>query len=173
MRKLPQSWSKSTVRQFFMYFIQHHTVELCRNSSELVEIFPAQIPVYVLHLIPYYANIILQNLYESEHARKLGNGEKNMAKYKFSNKLMFALVMQDEEICAEFIQRLFPGKKVKSITFPNDIKITPEKTIVTGVLSKSVRLDVLFIKTSSRVMSSLSVWKTRLKWAKQSINFRW
>ena len=69
---------------------------------------------------------------------------KNMAKYKFSNKLMFALVMQDEEICAEFIQRLFPGKKVKSITFPNDIKITPEKTIVTGVLSKSVRLDVLF-----------------------------
>ena len=70
--------------------------------------------------------------------------EKNMAKYKFSNKLMFALVMQDEEICAEFIQRLFPGKKVKSITFPNDIQITPEKTIVTGVLSKSVRLDVLF-----------------------------
>ena len=67
-----------------------------------------------------------------------------MTKYKFSNKLMFALVMQDEEICAEFIQRLFPGKKVKSITFPNDIQITPEKTIVTGVLSKSVRLDVLF-----------------------------
>ena len=67
-----------------------------------------------------------------------------MVKYKFSNKLMFALVMQDEEICAEFIQRLFPGKKVKSITFPNDIQITPEKTIVTGVLSKSVRLDVLF-----------------------------
>ena len=69
---------------------------------------------------------------------------KNMAKYKFSNKLMFALVMQDEEICAEFIQPLFPGKTVKSITFPNDIQITPEKTIVTGVLSKSVRLDVLF-----------------------------
>ena len=67
-----------------------------------------------------------------------------MTKYKFSNKLMFALVMQDEEICAEFIQRLFPGKKVKSITFPNDIQITPEKTIATGVLSKSVRLDVLF-----------------------------
>ena len=50
-----------------------------------------------------------------------------MAKFKFSNKLMFALVMQDEEICAEFIQRLFPGKKVKSITFPNDIKMQVEK----------------------------------------------
>ena len=57
---------------------------------------------------------------------------------------MFALVMQGEMICAEFIQRLFPGKKVRPITFPNDIQITPEKTIVTGVLSKSVRLDVLF-----------------------------
>ena len=67
-----------------------------------------------------------------------------MAKYKFRNKLMFALVMQDDVICAEFIQRLFPGKKVKSITFPNDIQITPEKTIITGVLSKSVRLNVLF-----------------------------
>ena len=97
-----------------------------------------------MYLFPYYAIIILQNLYESEQAQAQKMRGKNMAKYKFSNKLMFALVMQDEEICAEFIQRLFPGKKVQSITFPNDIKITPEKTIVTGVLSKSVRLDVLF-----------------------------
>ena len=67
-----------------------------------------------------------------------------MIKYKFSNKLMFALVMQDEELCAEFIERLFPGRKVKSLTFPNNIRLTPEKTIVTGLLSKSVRLDVLF-----------------------------
>ena len=66
-----------------------------------------------------------------------------MIKYKFSNKLMFALVMQDEELCAELIERLFPGKKVKSLTFPNNIQITPEKTIVTGLLSRSVRLDVI------------------------------
>ena len=67
-----------------------------------------------------------------------------MTKYKFSNKLMFALVMQDEELCTTLIERLFPDKKVRSLTFPNDIHITPEKTIVTGVLSRSVRLDVLF-----------------------------
>ena len=67
-----------------------------------------------------------------------------MIKYKFNNKLMFALVMQDEELCAEFIERIFPGKKVKSLTFPNNIQITPEKTIVTGLLSRSVRLDVMF-----------------------------
>ena len=29
------------------------------------------------------------------------------------------------------------------------------------------------LKTSSRAMSFLSAWKTRLKWAKQSINFKW
>ena len=67
-----------------------------------------------------------------------------MVKYKFSNKLMFALVMQDEELCTTLIERLFPGKKVRSLTFPKDIHITPENTIVTGVLSRSVRLDVLF-----------------------------
>ena len=67
-----------------------------------------------------------------------------MEKYKFSNKLMFALVMQDEDLCAILIERLFPGKKIRSLTFPNDIHITSEKTIVTGVLSRSVRLDVLF-----------------------------
>ena len=52
--------------------------------------------------------------------------------------IAFALVMQDEELCAEFIERIFPGKKVKSLTFPNNIQITPEKTIVTGLLSRSV-----------------------------------
>ena len=100
---------------------------------------------YISHYIPYILfHVMILLIYRicinraGAQARKW---RKNMTKYKFSNKLMFALVMQDEEICAEFIQRLFPGKKVKSITFPNDIKIT----IVTGVLSKSVRLDVLKI----------------------------
>ena len=48
-------------------------VEFCRNPSEFSQL---RIPVYVLHLFPCYAIIVLQNLYESEHARKLGNGEK-------------------------------------------------------------------------------------------------
>ena len=34
-----------------------------------------------------------------------------MTKYKFSNKLMFALVMQDEELCTTLIERLFPTRK--------------------------------------------------------------
>ena len=67
-----------------------------------------------------------------------------MLKYKFSDKLMFAFVMQDEALCKEFIERVFHGRKVEKLTFPNDIRAIPEKTIVTGLISKSVRLDVLF-----------------------------
>ena len=67
-----------------------------------------------------------------------------MPKYKFSDKLMFAIVMQDEALWREFIERVFHGRKVEKLIFPNDIHITPEKTIVTGLISKSVRLDVLF-----------------------------
>ena len=73
--------------------------------------------------------MVLQNLYSLGLARGSETGGNFMTKYKFSNKLMFALVMQDEEICAEFIQRLFPGKKVKSITFPNDIKSHRKKQL--------------------------------------------
>ena len=67
-----------------------------------------------------------------------------MPHYKFSNRLMFAIVMQNESLCKQFIERLFPEKKVTDIKFPNDIKAISEKTIIPGVISKSVRLDVLF-----------------------------
>ena len=63
-----------------------------------------------------------------------------MAKYKFSNHLMFAIVMQNENLCRQFIERLFPGRKVKEINM-----LTTEKTIISNIKSKSVRLDVLFI----------------------------
>ena len=86
-------------------------------------------------------------------------------KYTFSNRIMFAIVMQDEEICAEFIERLFPGKKVRKIRFtkpdmeiglPDDELVSrglsevlrasaeTEKSIINGITAKSVRLDVLF-----------------------------
>ena len=40
-----------------------------------------------------------------------------MVKYPFSSKLMFAIVMHDEEACRQFIEKLFPEKKVKEIHF--------------------------------------------------------
>ena len=67
-----------------------------------------------------------------------------MTHYKFSDRLMFAIVMQDADLCKQFIERLFPGKKVADIKFRSDIKATAEATIIPGLFAKSVRLDVLF-----------------------------
>ncbi len=67
-----------------------------------------------------------------------------MTRFKFSNKLMFAIVMQDEGLCKEFIERLFPDRKVADIKFPKDARATIEKTIIPRLFSKTVRLDVLF-----------------------------
>ena len=112
----------------------------CRILSKL---FLAQFPSFVLRLFSLYATIYLHSAYAGMGCEFWITGDFIMIKYKFSNKLMFALVMQDEELCAELIERLFPGKRIKSLTFPNNIQITPEKTIVTGLLSRSVRLDVI------------------------------
>ena len=62
-----------------------------------------------------------------------------MAKYKFSDRLMFAIIMHDENLCRQFIERVFPGRKVAKINL-----LSSEKTIITGLKSKSVRLDVMF-----------------------------
>ena len=66
-------------------------------------------------------------------------GEKEMERYAFSNRAMFAIVMQDPSLCKQFIERVFPGKKVKKINM-----LTTEKTITTGIETKSVRLDAMF-----------------------------
>ena len=62
-----------------------------------------------------------------------------MAKYKFSDRLMFAIIMHDESLCRQFIERVFPDRKVVRIKL-----LSSEKTIITGLKSKSVRLDVMF-----------------------------
>ncbi len=66
-------------------------------------------------------------------------GEVKMAHYEFSNRTMFAIVMQNESLCRQFIERLFPDRKVAKINM-----LTTEKTIYTGIKRKSVRLDVMF-----------------------------
>ena len=77
-----------------------------------------------------------------------------MAKYQFASKLMFAIVMHDAQACKQFIEMVFPEKKVEKIRFPEmpdgeagtmrEYVVEVEKTILTGINSKSVRLDVLF-----------------------------
>lgn len=79
-----------------------------------------------------------------------------MGKYKFANKLMFAIIMRDPTACRRFIEMIFPERTVEKIVFPEtkgkaesattmkEIAAEVEKTIITGLDSKSVRLDVLF-----------------------------
>ena len=83
--------------------------------------------------------------------------------YHFTNKLMFAIVMRDESLCAELLERIFGRRKIREIKFQADeamdglrervyhdeirkeyYSTEVEKTIITGPHSKSVRLDVLF-----------------------------
>ena len=130
----------------FFPFLSECAYKSIRRGGSIVESCRKFPPIYFyfhFHYNPICATIYLHTEVPA-HGVNLFQEVYTMIKYKFSNTLMFALVMQDEELCAEFIERLFPGRKVKSITFPNNIRITPEKTIVTGLLSKSVRLDVLF-----------------------------
>ena len=78
--------------------------------------------------------------------------------YKFTERLMFAIVMRDEELCRELLERIIPERKIRRIRFPSDpamdhlaaalmenrkeeFSVTVEKSIITGLYSKSVRFD--------------------------------
>lgn len=52
--------------------------------------------------------------------------------------------MQDPEICRELLERIFPGKKVEDLKFCSTSNPLIQKSILTGVIEKGVRLDVLF-----------------------------
>lgn len=59
-------------------------------------------------------------------ARKSGNEERTMndridtfqKNYRLSHPLMFAIVMQDEYLCRELLNRILPERKVKEVRFP-------------------------------------------------------
>lgn len=64
--------------------------------------------------------------------------------YPLSNDIVFGLVMQDVDICRELIERILPGQKIRQLRLCNGSNIEIQKTIITGVFEKGVRLDVLF-----------------------------
>ena len=67
-----------------------------------------------------------------------------MRKNLITNGIMFALVMQNEEVCKGFIERIFKGREVEKIEFKSKIDLTTEKTIINDIEAKAIRLDVLF-----------------------------
>lgn len=64
-------------------------------------------------------------------------------RYPFTNEIVFALVMQDEEICKGILELIFPERKVRELKLHKP-RIDIEKTIIVGIESRKVRMDVLF-----------------------------
>ena len=64
--------------------------------------------------------------------------------YPFSKQLMFAKVMEDKELCRDMLGIIFPDRKVKDIIVHKREISVSEATVITGMESKSIRLDVLF-----------------------------
>lgn len=65
-------------------------------------------------------------------------------KYPFSKQLIFALVMENESLCKEMLERILRGRRIKELKIREKVSAMTEATIITGINSKSVRMDVLF-----------------------------
>ena len=68
----------------------------------------------------------------------------NVIRYPFSRQLMFAKVMEDAGLCRDMLRLIFPDREVKDIIVHEREVSASEATVITGMESKSVRLDVLF-----------------------------
>lgn len=72
------------------------------------------------------------------------------SRYTICHPVVFAMVMQDEELCRELLQRILPERKIREIRFLGEeedevpVKLETEKTVIVGLNAKSIRLDVLF-----------------------------
>ena len=81
-------------------------------------------------------------------------------KYTICHPVVFAMVMQDVELCRELLQRILPERKIREIRFLDTddtgidegegqqgnipVRLETEKTVIVGLEAKSIRLDVLF-----------------------------
>ena len=88
------------------------------------------------HFITFVVLIQRRNTVKNANATKI--------KYPFSNQLIFALVMENENLCKELLERIFQGQHIKEVKILDRVSTKSEASIVTGVTSKSVRMDVLF-----------------------------
>ncbi len=88
------------------------------------------------HFITFVVLIQRRNTVKNANATKI--------KYPFSNQLIFALVMENENLCKELLERIFQGQHIKEVKILDRVSTKSEASIVTEVTSKSVRMDVLF-----------------------------
>lgn len=92
----------------------------------------------------YPAAILFQRRSTLKNTKNPKKPDATEIKYPFSNQLIFALVMEDEQLCKELLERIFQGQHIKEVKILDKVSAKSEASIVTGVSSKSVRMDVLF-----------------------------
>lgn len=63
--------------------------------------------------------------------------------YPFTNSIVFALVMRDRELCRQLLQIIFPEREIEEVRMHEEFTCS-EQTIIVGIESRKVRLDVLF-----------------------------
>ena len=51
-------------------------------------------------------------------------------KYPFSNQLIFALVMENEQLCKELLERIFQGQHIKDVKILDKVSTKSEASIV-------------------------------------------
>ena len=130
---------------FFYLFLQLPTLrETLSHKIEKTVIKPLKCKTicYIVktshknHFITFVVLIQRRNTVKNANATKI--------KYPFSNQLIFALVMENENLCKELLERIFQGQHIKEVKILDRVSTKSEASIVTGVTSKSVRMDVLF-----------------------------
>lgn len=92
----------------------------------------------------YFISILFQRRSTLKNTKKPKNTDTTEIRYPFSNQLFFALVMEDEQLCKELLERIFQGQHIKEVKILDKVSAKSEASIVTGVSSKSVRMNVLF-----------------------------
>ena len=70
-------------------------------------------------------------------------------RYPFSSQLIFALVMENEGLCKELLERIFEGRHIKELKILDKVSVKTEATILIGANAKSIRMDVLFEDATS------------------------
>lgn len=74
-------------------------------------------------------------------------------RYPFTNSIVFSLVMRDPSLCRDLLQLILPERQVQEVRLHEDYlesaSAETERTVIVGVDSRSVRLDVLFTDSTA------------------------
>ena len=65
--------------------------------------------------------------------------------FPYTDRWVFPIVMQEQSICRQFLERLFPGRVIRELNVKDGFtRITPEKYIQISAFSHGIQLDVMF-----------------------------